>query len=222
MQLRGALKNKFLMGYYRPYLTYAFSIFLAVFLADCARMKQNMAAYDAKIKASQPKQEPKAKPPENEKFKLIVVKKPPEDLKVVYKTKEELTRILEDQPRYITMNDMDKSIELKMVPVGGLVKVLEKEFIPGNEYTVELYSHTYRIGKCSNDLPATFADDFDSDVELSVSYSAPFKPGEAPSGKVSRNIKVECPVEIPNPDTLYIHVSKNSSKYAVYQLILPR
>ena len=198
------------------------SLILILLLTGCARIRQNMAAYEAGMEASQPKREKAAAPPKPEKFKLAVVKKPLEDLKVVYKTKEELTRILETQPRYIEMNDKDKSIELKLIPPGGLVKVLEKNYFPGNEYTVELFAHTERIGKCSNDLPSTFSENFDPDVEVSVTYGAPTIPGEGRSMTGNPNLKVECPVGISNPDTLYIHVSKNASKYAVYRLTVPR
>jgi hypothetical protein len=146
---------------------------------------------------------------------------PIEDLKVVYKAREELAKLLEAKASYKQLGDSKKDIELKMIPAGGLVKIMDKYYQPGNEYTVELFSNRLRIGTCSNDISATIWDEYDPDVEHSAAFSAPITPGGIDRFDSERaSIKVSCPVNIPNPDTLFVHVSKNGSKYAVYKLTI--
>jgi hypothetical protein len=203
------------------YSMYPLILFVSLVFVDCARMKQNMASYDAEVKARQPKPKYIAKTKELEIYRLVTVQIPITELKVVYKAKEELSKILEAKTHYKKMDDSEKNIELKMIPTGGLVKVMEKNYEPGNEYTVELFANRNRIGTCSNDLSASIWDDYDPDVEYAVTYSDPSTPGGIDRmGSRLPNIKVSCPVNIPNPDTLYIHVSKNGSTYAVYQLTI--
>ncbi|MDB5047268.1 MAG: hypothetical protein JWO30_339 [Fibrobacteres bacterium] len=199
------------------------TLLLAVLLlAGCARIKQNMATYDAAAKARQPKREHIAfQPPE--KFTLVTVVSPPAELKVVYKSNAELTGLLTARESYKRMNETDKVVELKMIPAGGLVKVLEKNYEEGNEYSVELFAHTFKIGSCANDLSNTFLEQFDSDVERAYvgCYTATLSlQGLGANGGTCAvpNLKVSCPVAIANPDTLYVHVHKNGSRYAVYQL----
>lgn len=190
-------------------------------LSGCAKMKSNLAAYEAKKRSQQPERKTLKRHSDPEKYQVVVVKSPVEKLQVVYSNKDELVRRLETRPSYQKLNDAEKSVELKMLPAGGLVKVMENHYVPGNEYAVEIYAKTSRIGKCSNDLSDNLWKDYDPDMKYAAIYS-----GQATPTGVERTIesipsmRVDCPVPIPNPDTLFIHVSKNAAKYAVYRIIV--
>ena len=192
-----------------------------VAMIGCAKMKSNMATYEANKKLHQPEKRVIKRHRDPENYEVVAVKNPPEQLQVVYRTKEELVQRLEARPSYQKMADPEKGVELKMLPAGGLVKVMENHYVPGNEYTVELYAKTSRIGKCSNDLSDHGWKDYDPDMEYAATYSGQATPiGVERSMESIPSMRVDCPVPIPNPDTLFVHVSKNSAKYAVYRIIV--
>src|SRR5215204_2840704 len=81
----------------------------SLLLIDCARIRRDIAEYDAQSRASKPKSQKAASSKPNESYTLVTVKTPAAELQVAYKSRDNLVKALEGRPRYQRLDSSERS-----------------------------------------------------------------------------------------------------------------